>query len=203
MITVVTLLWDANGKSQDFSRCYDESWVEKLHRGFRRNLTQRFRFLCLTDRERKFSPGIDQGKILTKEPHYGCYVEPFRLDEPMIIVGLDTVIVGNIDHMADYCLSGGALALPKSPYEDIACNAVALVPAGQKRVYDEWRGENDMEWLRKQPHVYIDGIFPDQVRSYKAHVRGRGLGAARICYFHGRPKMQDCGHEAFIQEHWI
>ncbi len=36
MLTVATLFWQPNVASRDFSRCYDESWVEKLYRGFRR-----------------------------------------------------------------------------------------------------------------------------------------------------------------------
>ena len=44
MLTVVAPLWDANEKSLSFSRCYDESWVEKLYAGFCRHLTRPFRF---------------------------------------------------------------------------------------------------------------------------------------------------------------
>lgn len=204
MLHVATMLWDANEKSQSFSRCYDESWVDKLYRGFKRNLTQPFRFVVFTDRARKFCDGIDQERLATKDPSYGCCIEPFRLNEPSIIVGLDTIIVRNIDHFADYCLSEGRLALPRDPYApERSINGVALVPAGNRHIYDDWRGENDMEWLRQQPTTFIDDLWPGQVVSLKAHdVRRKGLQDARIVYFHGDPKPPSLLHLDWVKEHW-
>ena len=43
-------LWDANGKSRDFSRCYDEAWVRRLRDGFRRHLSVPHQFTLFTDR---------------------------------------------------------------------------------------------------------------------------------------------------------
>ncbi len=203
MISVACCLWDANDRSQDFSRCYSEEWVERLYRGFARNLTLPFRFVVFTDRTRHFSEGIHQERLATADPHYGCCVEPFRLNEPMIFCGLDTVILGNIDHLAAWCHRTNIIGLPKHPYEPVAINGVVLAPAGMRSVFSDWRGENDMDWMRKQPHRFLDDLFPGQVVSYKAHVRGRGLpGDARIVYFHGNPKMQDAMGEPFVRDHW-
>lgn len=204
MLHVATMLWDANKNSQSFSRCYDETWVEKLYRGFRRNLTRDFRFVVFVDRQRTFSDGIEQEKLQTKEPGYGCCIEPFRLNVPMIIVGLDTIVVRNIDHFADYCTSAEKVGLPRDPYKlNRSINGVALVPAGHRRIFDEWRGENDMEWLRKQPTAFIDDLFPGQVLSLKAHdVRRKGLQDARIVYFHGTPKADQLGHLDWVRQHW-
>ncbi|MBZ9759486.1 hypothetical protein LB553_01115 [Mesorhizobium sp. CA8] len=203
MITIACCLWDANDLSADFSRCYDETWVDKLYRGFERNLTKPFSFACFTDRERNFREPVEQ--IIDKTlgmNGYGDCIAPFILDEPMIFCGLDTVITGNCDEFANYCLTSDIMALPQHPREpQHACNGIALVPAGYRKVYEDWRGENDMVWLRKWPHVYIDAIFKDQVKSYKAHVREFGLGDARIVYFHGRPKQPDL-NEAWIKENW-
>ena len=52
MLIVASLLWDANTQSLPFSSMYDESWVLKLHGGFKRNLTQPFRFVLFTDRHK-------------------------------------------------------------------------------------------------------------------------------------------------------
>lgn len=203
MITIAVPLWDANAASKDFSRGYDETWAEKLYRACARNLTRPFRFVVFTDRTRRFAePAIEQRLLATQTPDYGCCIEPFALDVPSMIMGLDTVIVGNIDALAEWCETAETIALPLSPGKTYACNGVALVPAGQRRVFDDWRGENDMEWLRKQPHQFIDDLFPDQVVSFKLHVRPRGLGKARIVYFHGPPKMSDLPDEPFIREHW-
>ena len=207
MITVATALWDANVNSQPFSRCYDESWVEKLYRGFARNLTQPFRFVCFSDRYRDFAEPIEQEPLLTSVPSYGCYIEPFRLGVPMILAGLDTIIVGNVDHLAERCLKPVRLALPRDPYAPgRACNGVALIPWGQEDIYNRWRSENDMEWLRQQPHEFIDDLFPDEVVSFKVHVRDRMLHgpptSARVVYFHGVPKPSDIADVPWVRRHW-
>lgn len=206
MLHVTTCLWDANKHSPPTSRCYDESWVEKLYRGFRRNLTGRFRFVLFTDRLRKFSEPIEQEMLSVPEPDFGSFTEPYRLNEPMIQVGLDTVIVGNIDHFWNYCIADEdrKILLPRDPYKpERSINGVALVPAGQRRIWDEWRGENDMEWLRQHDTGFIDDIWPGHCLSLKAaDVRRKGLQGARIIYFHGTPKMHQL-NLPWLKDHWV
>lgn len=204
MLIVASCLWDPNSRTQDFSRGYDESWVDKLYRGFKRNLSEPFRFVLFTDRKRSFEEPVEQELLARNPPDYGCMIEPFRLDEPMILVGLDTIVVGNIDHMARYCLGASLIALPRDPYQPTrSINGVALVPRGHAGVATEWRGENDMEWLRRFPWEPIDDLWPGQVVSLKAHrVRDVGLQDARIVYFHGRPKPPALGHLPWVRENW-
>jgi hypothetical protein len=204
-ITAATCLWDSNDKSESFSRGYDESWVEKLYRGFARNLTVHWDFVCYTDRIRSFKePGIEQRPLKTSPPHYGCFIEPFASNDSMILVGLDTIIVGNIDHMARYLWTDMRMALPRDPYQlDRSINGVALIPAGNQHIFREWDGKtNDMEHLRKYDWNKIDALFPGEVLSLKAHdVRGRGLQSARIVYFHGNPKPNELDLP-WVKEHW-
>lgn len=205
-LKVVSCLWDANKHSQDFSRCYSEVWVERLYRGFARNLTVPFEFVLFTDRPRKFTDLIiKQQPLVSKKLDYGCFTEPYKLNEPMILVGLDTIIVGNIDHFAEYCFTADKIALPRDPYKpERSINGVALVPAGHRKVFDDWRGENDMEWLRKFPWQPIDDLWPGQCLSIKAHrVRDIGIGEARIIYAHGRPKMNALTHFDWCKENWV
>lgn len=202
MITVTTCFWRANKHTAPASRGYEPFWVDRLAAGFARNLTIPHRFIVFTDRTYRFAEGVEQQLLSTDEPDWSCMIEPFQLDEPSIIVGLDTVVTGNTDEMARYCLEAGRIALPRSPGKDYACNGVALVPAGHRSIYANWSGENDMEWLRTQPHDFIDDLFPGQVASYKCAVRPNGLGDTRIVYFHGRPKMSDALHERWVRDHW-
>lgn len=204
MLTVATLLWQPNDRSRSFSCCYSEEWVEKLYRGFARNLTQPFRFVCFTDRDRVFSEPIEQQRITAERPDYGTCIEPYRMGEPMILVGLDTVVTGNVDHLAEYCLTAKIIALPRDPYKPhIACNGVALVPAGWERIGAEHRGENDMEWVRKFPHNFIDDLWPGHVSSFKGSVKKRGVGDARIVYFHGLEKPHELPGIGWVKEHWV
>lgn len=203
MITIATLLWDANAASFSFSRVYSETWVEKLYRGFERNLTRPFRFVCFTDRERDFCEPIDQEPIRGRLDYSAC-IEPYRLGEPMILVGLDTVVTGNCDELVDYCMTADRLAVPLDPYNPRqVCNGVALVPRGHAHVATTHDGQvNDMEWIRGFSPAVIDEIFPGRVLSYKVHVAPRGLGDARIVYFHGEQKPHQLQNVRWITEAW-
>ncbi len=205
MITVASMLWDANAKSHELSRCFDETWVTKLYNQFKRNLTVPFEFKLFTERPRRLPIDIEQIPIKTLTPHWGCYIEPFALNEPMILVGLDTLIVGNIDHMAQWCLAGtGEIALPRNPYKlEQSINAVALVQSNCNYISEQWRDENDMEWLRKFPCQYIDDLWPKQVLSYKAHRQWPAPSpGCKIVYFHGKPKMDELKTNAWIMKAW-
>ena len=208
MITIACPFWQANDASKSFSTMYDEAWVEKLYRGFARNLTVPFNFVVFTDRVRKFSEPISQELLTNPRPGYGDCLEPYRLGEPMILVGLDTVVTGNIDHLAEYCLTADKIALPKAVYlPNTVCNGVALVPAGFDWIWHDFDGQGgdqaDMVWLRKQDYAVIDDLFPGHVVSYKGHVKARGLGDARIVFFHGADKAdQIAAQTPWVREHW-
>lgn len=202
MLTVATCFWQPNANSYRFSRMYTEEWVDRLYRGFKRNLSDPFEFVCFTDRERKFKEPIIQERIRSENPDYGTFIEPYRLGVPMVLCGLDTVVTGNCDALAEYCFTAEMQALPRDPYKPHrACNGVALVPAGWAKIAEEHRGENDMDWVRKFPHKFIDDEFPGQVKSYKGHIKKRGLGDVRIAYFHGEEKPHQLGVE-WIRESW-
>jgi len=205
MLTVATLLWDANRLSKSFSRMYTEEWVEKLYRGFHRNLAAPFRFVCLTDRQRTFAErAIEQDRIKAVRPSYASCIEAYRIEGPMILVGLDTMIIRNVDHLAAWCETAKVQALPRDPYRpQVACNGVALVPRGWTSIAKHHRGENDMEWVRKFPHVFIDDLFPGQVVSWKGHVEKHGAEGARIIYFHGERKPHQLADHPLIREHWV
>lgn len=203
VLTVATLFWQANEKGQRFSSMYDESWVEKLYRGFARNLTVPFRFVCYTDRPRSFIEPIGQRQIKSERPGYADCIQPYEIEGPMILVGLDTIVCGDCDGLADYCVDADRIALPRDPYNLAqACNGVALIPPGWTKIGREHRGENDMEWVRRFPHAYLDDAFPGQVVSFKGHVEKQGVGDARIVYFHGERKPHQLPDHPLVKDHW-
>jgi hypothetical protein len=212
-LIIATLLWDANDESFSFSRCYDERWVERLYRGFKRNLTRPFGFVCFTDIPREFTePEIQQHRIEADPPGYAACIEPYRLGLPMILVGLDTIVTGNCDHLADYCLRSDKLAVPRDPFfPETVCNGVALVPADRQEIFHRHRrlgGQaNDMDWIRGMYEAgevdVIDDIWPGHVVSYKGAAKHHGLDDARIVYFHGEQKPHELvSHVPWIEEHW-
>lgn len=204
MITVACCLWDANDESLPFSRHYSETDVDKLYRGFQRNLTVPWRMVCFTEKPRKFEENIWVERLSASEPGYGAMIEPFKLDEPMIVVGLDTIIVGNCDDMARWCVEATGIAAPRDPFfPEKLCNGVVLAAKGCGYLWNEFPGGNDMEWIRAQPAAVIDRLFPKQVVSFKGHVRHYGLeDENRIVYFHGQDKPHQLAHLDWVSEHW-
>jgi hypothetical protein len=204
MINIVSLLWEANEHSHEFSRAYSNEWAAKLFNGFRRNLTVPHKFVLFTDMPRNLPKDIKQ--IVQPDLGTGGYadcVRPFALNEPMILLGLDSLIVGNVDKLARWCLDNpGKLALPKHPYEEYSINGVQLWGGGNPDIYGKWTGQNDMDWIRTFPHERIDELWPGKVVSYRAHVRPDGPGKARIIYFHGRLKFNELLNDPFIKANW-
>ncbi len=209
MITIACAFWDANRLSKQFSRHYTEADVCALYRGFKRNLTIPFRFICWSEKERDYAEaGIEQRRLRDEFPSYGSLTQCYELNEPTIMVGLDTIIVGNIDHIAEYCLTAEKPAVPMDPfYPNEVCNGVTLVPAGNDWLWTEYPGNNDMDWIRDNWRagkvIAFDKLFPGQVLSYKRHVHERGLPEdARIIYFHGEKKPHELRHVGWIvREH--
>lgn len=208
MINIAVALWDANPLSKQFSRHYTEADVCALYRCFARNLTMPFRFICWSEKERDYAePAIEQRRLRDERPSYGSLTQCYELNEPTIMVGLDTVVVDNIDHIARYCLEATKPAVPMDPFKpERVCNGVTLVPAGNDWLWREWPGQNDMDWIidnwKAGRIVAFDKLFPGEIVSYKGHVERRGLEGVRICYFHGEKKCHELGHVGWIARHW-
>jgi len=213
-LVIACPFWDANDETKPFSEMYTEEWVERLYRNFARHLTVPFEFICFTEKRREFSEPIEQHPFSVAKPTYEHCLEPYKLGRPMILVGLDTIVVDNIDHLARYCLEGGKLAMPRDPFfPDLVCNGVGLVPRNCHWVYDEWlerRDEfdgyaKDMNFIRslaKRGDVAVlDDLFPGEIVSYKGHVKHYGLDGSRIVYFHGEEKAHQLDHE-WIEREW-
>ncbi len=185
---------------------YSTDWVEKLYRGFARNLTQPFDFVCFTDQLRDYKEPIRQALLSSSVPTYADCLQPYAMNAPMILVGLDTVVTGNVDELADYAMTRDIPAYPRDPYNaQQVCNGVGLVPNGYDWVWSGFDGNKrpqaDMERIRQTRHNILDDIFPGQVVSYKGEVKKNGLGDARIVYFHGQEKPHELDDD-WLMESW-
>ena len=200
-VTICACLWEPNEQSFPFSRMYDEGWVDRLYRGFSRHSSYDLDFVCFTDKDRTFAEPIRQER-LEGPLGYGALIEPFKLNEPSIICGLDTIVTGDVDQLIEYCLTAGKIAAPRDPFfPKLVCNGVVLVPGGNGWIYEAHEGENDMDYIRGLDVEVIDDIFPGQVVSYKGHVKAYGLDDARIVYFHGEEKPHQLDHD-WIDREW-
>lgn len=198
MITVATVYYESLDVPS-FSRCYTPEWVDKLYRGVARSLTQPFRFVALTDRQYGFAEPIEQQELLDTRWATAC-IQLYGVEaERLLLLGLDTVITGNLDTIVAY---EGPLAVPRDPYRTIhPCNGVVLCPPRPDIVAATTPGVSDMTVLDGFAHEWLDDIFPGQIKSYKVHVQPQGLGDARIVYFHGVPKPHELS-EPWILENW-
>lgn len=212
MITIAACLWDANEFSDPFSVCFDESWADKLYRGFKRHLSKPFRFVIYVDRERTFGePEIEQ-RLLREPWHCGnCLVQPLESNEPIITMGLDTMITGNCDPFVEYAMTGDRIAVPLDPYfPETVCTGMVICPGGMGRDFvKSWDGPADvcdMNLFRQRQDELgiLDTMFPGMVRSHKVHiVRDKEpTDNVRVCYFHGSPKPHELGRDPWIAEHW-
>jgi hypothetical protein len=204
-LVCAAMLWEPNEHSFDFSTMYDETWVTRLYEGYKRNLTMPFVFWLFTDRNRPLPREIKQFPI-TGLKSYCALIEPFQYDGPMILTGLDTVITGNIDDLAEYCMDERhQVGLPRDPFfPQTICNGVALIPPGKQHFFSEWdRVQNDMDYLRARSDVTVlDDWFPGRVVSYKGHAKDYGPDGAGIVYFHGREKPHELLDVEWVQEAW-
>lgn len=208
MINICVGFWDANVLSKQFSRHYTEADVCALYRGFKAHLTMPFRFVCWSEKERDYAEPIEQRRLDDERPSYGSLTQCYELNEPSIFCGLDTIVVGNIDHLAAYCLEAEKPAAPMDPFlPETVCNGVVLVPGGNDWLWREYYGQNDMDWIRDSWKagriVAFDKLFPNQIVSYKRHVLRGGLtDDTRIVYFHGEKKPHELPHVGWIAKHW-
>jgi hypothetical protein len=218
-VSFVCVLFDGGEDVPEWSRVYDERWVDRLHRGISRNLWGcDFEVVCLTDRRRRFDTPTRQVALEAKRPNWTALLEAFRPDlgiERGFLLGLDTVIVGSLAPLAGY---SGEFAMLSDPYNPtLLCNGVtAFSRDGGARAWEAWRASgtqrfelgglpSEMVFLRDAfpAAERLDRLYPGQIASYKCHVRPEGLGAdVRVVYFHGQPKPDELLAESWVREHW-
>lgn len=143
-----------------------------------------------------FSENIEREQLQTTEWAKACTQLYGIAGERLALMGLDTVITGNLDDIFSYT---GDLAVPRDPYNPMQpCNGVVLCPS---RPDIAAQGGVDMRVLDHFHRDWLDDLFPGLVKSYKVHVVPTGLQDARIVYFHGEPK-QHILNDAWIKENW-
>ena len=235
MISVVTALFEGkNFGSPHSTEIYDASWADKLYRGIKRNSTLPFELVCLVDKEYSFQEPIRQIKFnLNYKSHSGwaLLTELYRPDitrDWRVIVGLDTIITGNIDnHLLN---PDKDFAMVSDPiFEGEVCNAITWCsPNSAQIIWDVWL--NQQEWIRENCRlppwntvsemVLLRKLFNNKntvprvdyiykgIYSYKCHILKypKLLESASIVYFHGNPKPNQLGTHPVddkIIENWI
>lgn len=197
----------------DYSKdIYTPEWVDKLYRGVRRNTGESFRFVCLTNYPASsFDEPVDTVRFRMFDTDWRCLMECFRVvGDPVMMLGLDTIITGNLDDILEHRPRLGMIRDPYTPSR--LCNGVTMW-TDRRDLYEKFLDEgigdcrmgdypSEMLWLGKHGNPSdILQAFPGRIKSFKAHVKRDGIGDARIVYFHGREKPHQIEHP--ILEHWV
>jgi hypothetical protein len=217
-LTIICFYWlGTRWKEKDLGPTY----VNKLHRSVGRNLSVPHRFLCFTNEP----DGIEcETRPHTSPSWMGClprlfqYSEESGLEGQVLSLDIDLVIVGPLDDLATYrggfCVrskfkkgqewkadgdvigfraGGFSRKLWERFLDD--CHKVEQLTRGMERVW--------IRHLTKNKCDRWDKWWPEQIVSYKRHVRKSGgvPDGARIVSCHGRPRPHEI-KESFIREHW-
>lgn len=169
MLAVCTWLWGDK---------YGPEHVIKLKNGLDRHLKQPFRFLCVTERERVWTPWPDTERHTIRDPellaYKGCFVrlrmfdygwqQDHGIDDRLVCMDLDTIVTGELDPLFDrpdtFVILTGANSINPCPYNG---SLMMLRPGHHGEIWSTFSIEaalempcyefpDDQEWLsRKLP----------------------------------------------------
>lgn len=202
---------------------YTPEWVERLFRGCRRGMNAPFRFVCITDYPKDaFSRDIDVVPFKHK-CHAGrwmCLNEVLRPDLELgnaIMMGLDTVVTGDITPFAEHWLKFSMLRPPGG--RSGAWNGITLfrdagwlweryeanmAQADSESRYERWarhQGSEMLYWLKNVDYTFIQDDIPEvNIKSYK-HERDQ-CRDADIVYWQGAYKP-DTSPEGWVRDSWV
>lgn len=186
---------------------YDHHYVNRLYEAVERNLTIPHRFVCLTDDNRGLKCQTKQLFASVAKAGWWAKMALFKVfTGPTFYLDLDTLILGNLDFIADY---QGKFAILRDFYRPEGYGSgVMMWNEDMSWVWDRWvktgmmthaLGDQGMLELMIDRADRLQDVFPGKIVSYKVHCADnmRPKDASIMC-FHGDPKPHD-----FPPEHWI
>lgn len=183
-------------------------YVRRLRQQVRQHLTLPHRFYVVTD-----DVASEYRGCVVKPAKFRGWWEKVRLFQPgmftgrVLLLDLDTVIVGNIDHIAAYDGNFATLHDFWRP-EGLGPAVMLWDTAWAGFIYEEWKAEGfpmtdprgDQFWIenRNQGRMRKDvdilqTMFPGQFVSYKTHCTHGIPDGARVVCFHGTPRPHEVG----------
>ena len=233
MINIITSFCDGVSCGVPHSiNIYDAMWVDKLYRAIKRNTTKPFELICLVDKEYPIKEPVKQVQFI-EQPNtsigWSLLTEMYRpdiIDDRRITMGLDTIIMDNIDDILEIDVDIAMITDPYHPKE--VCNPITWCsPETAKVIWDVWT--NKREWVYENCKFIknaisemillrklfdqdgevprIDNIY-EGIYSYSAHMIDNPdlIETSKIIYFHGYRKPHNLGAypvDDLIIPHWI
>jgi hypothetical protein len=196
---------------------YGPEDVRKLRDAVARHMSLPHRFACLSD----VDVPCERIPLLHNWPGWWSKIELFLQDGPALYFDLDTVIVGNIDRLADLPHDFAMIDLRTADQSGIGQSGVMWMRKPPYVVYERFSKDPEkfMRYHEKaKAGTYVgDQAFindtlgkgvakitrdlPDMVRSYKLHCRaGVPHGTSVVC-FHGQPRPKHVT-APWVRESW-
>lgn len=200
----------------------DFTWehVRNLKKQLDIHVSQEFQFSVLSDLDLPKDlhlDGVVRFPLIYKWPGFWSKIELFRCFGKAFYIDLDTIIVGNIDHILSYdhkftALRGFYSTIPGFRGRPFGSGLMSWT-GNFKHIWKAFAHGNpdekiqgfskqkfgDQEWIGSfVDHEVFQDLFPAQILSYKLDVQKRGLiNGTRIVCFHGRPRIQD------VNDPWV
>lgn len=203
-----------------FKPAYTSEYVNALYRACKKNLTVPFRFICFTDDPEGHDEGIDNFISEKKDCLKGWWnkLHMFKrgvLEGRVLYFDLDTVILKNIDDIANFDFDFGILrdfyfGRVRNKY---GSGIMAFKAEKYYHVWDEYEKEGMPQEIKGGDQVYLEKFLIDPVilqdkfpgiQSLKVEKYHHGQPLkpeARIICFHGKPKPHEVNYN-WIKESW-
>jgi hypothetical protein len=217
MINVVCFKWGTE---------FGPEYVNKLYNSVKRNTTIDINFICYT--EDPSGVECETREFLEPLPHWWYIIGLFNLEhgfkEKVVYMDLDTIILGNIDHilsieepfitLRDYYRPKG-LQTAYIAWEPNSCGFIwdKLAKSYTPETYNKLRhfrgGTN--KWLEDSvgvgPEVpRLQDHVPGECVSYKVHIRDKqqpcNFNDVRMVFFHGKPRPHEVANLDWMQKNW-
>jgi hypothetical protein len=217
-ITIAAVLKSGGG-------IYDVNYVNHIASAIYHNTTKKYKFVCLTDITNGFNEHVHVVKPLIHDfPGWWSKIELFKPGmfdtDRVFYFDLDTMIVGNIDHMLDY---GGDLYYLRDFYSQVGLASGIMAWKNNSpnvfKIYEKFmespsatmkRYHGDQEFI--SPIIgkfgdYVQDLYPKQILSYKkdcieAYTTPTLPSMGRILCFHGNPRPHQITNSIF-KKYWM
>jgi hypothetical protein len=208
MLNVITVLKSGG--------IYDATWVARLQAGVAKHLKEPHQFVCFSDVEvpcRRLS-------LLNNLPGWWSKIEALSFPGPVLMLDLDTAIVGDLGDIARHAtetpftmlrdfyapdhFGSGVMAWndnASAVYIDFMADPMVHIATQRARMGDQAFIEEACAARGRAITAWQDAVG-DQIVSYKVHCRdGIPVDARMIC-LHGAPKFADMPANDPVRRAW-
>lgn len=205
---------------------YNVDYVNRLANAIARHVTVPYRFVVLTDDvEGDYCENVHERVLLRHDlPGWWSKIElhapDFYPDHKILFFDLDTVIVGNLDHVVEHdhhytvlsdfyypgSVGSGVMAWKQTGLTE---NFNAFLADAQRIMSGSERG--DQQWIEEtvQHPSHFQTLFPNEFLSYKKdlvrHRRATDIeipADAKVICFHGTPKPHEVLQYNSMRDNW-